>query len=101
MWQESSLKRGIIEFHEFCFKEWGFSISQLSKIGVVYRVDILFLFLGNGIHILKGIARWTSGTAVRRRRAIFGLVAWLAAVKAEIHAHVVLPFLGREASSTC
>ena len=101
MRQKSGLKRGIVEFHEFRFEEWSFSISQLPKIGVVYWVDILLLFLGNGVHVSKGIARWTSGMAVRRRCAIFGLVAWLATVKAEIHANAMLPFLGCEASSMC
>ena len=101
MRQESSLKRGVVEFHEFCFEEWSFSISQLSKIGVVYQVDILLLFLGNGIHVSKGIARRASRMAVRRRHAIFGLMARFAAVKAEIHANAILPFLRYEASSMC
>ena len=100
MQQESGLKRGGVEFHEFRFEEWSFSIGQLSKIGIVYWVDILFLVLWNGVHVPKGIAGWSSGTAVRRRCAIFGLVAWLAAVKAEIHANAMLPLLRYEASST-
>ena len=101
MQQESGLKRDIVEFHEFCFEERSFSIGQLSKVGIVYQVDILLLFLGNGIHVPKGIAGQASRTVVRRCHAIFGLMAWLATVKAEIHANVMLPFLRCEASSTC
>ena len=100
MQQESGLKRVGVKFHKFRFEEWSFS-SQLSKIGVVYQVDILLLVLRNGVHVPKGIARQTSRTVVRRRCAIFGLVAWFAAVKAEIHANAMLPFLRREASSAC
>ena len=101
MQQESSLKRGGVEFHEFCFEEWSFSIGQLSKIGIVYWVDILLLFLGKGVHVPKGIAGQSSGTVVRRHCAIFGLMAWLATIKAEIHANAMLPFLRCKAFSTC
>ena len=101
MRQESSLKRGVVEFYESCFEEWSLSISQLSKIGVVYQVDILLLFLRNGIHVSKGIARQASRMVVGRRCAIFGLMAQFAAVKAEIHADAMLPFFRCEASSMC